>query len=79
MSGVTAASKVYNASTAAVLNTSGSVLTGAIAGDAVTLVSAGATGTFANKNAGTGKTVTITGFTLSGSDAFKLLTYPANA
>ena len=58
VTGVTASNKVYNATTAAVLNTSGSALAGVIAGDAVTLVTAGATGTFVNKNAGTGKTVT---------------------
>jgi gliding motility-associated-like protein len=69
ISGVTAASKVYNATTSAILNTSGSVLTGVIGSDAVTLVTTGASGTFANKNAGTGKVVTTSGFSLSGADA----------
>ena len=78
VSGVTAVNKVYNASTAVALNTSGAVLTGVISGDAVTLVSAGASGTFANKNAGTGKPVTVTGFALSGADASNyILTQPS--
>ncbi len=62
---VTAASKVYDGSTAATL--SGGVLSGAVAGDAVTLGTP--TGTFSDKNIGLGKTVAITGLTLSGSDA----------
>ena len=62
---VTAASKVYDGSTAATL--SGGVLSGAVAGDAVALGTP--TGTFSDKNIGLGKTVAITGLTLSGSDA----------
>ena len=45
------------------------LLTGVFGTDAVTLVSTGATGTFANKNAGTAKTVTTSGFTLDGTDS----------
>jgi gliding motility-associated-like protein len=69
ITGVTAGSKVYDASTAATLSTAGAVLTGAIAGDEVILVTSGASGTFTNKAVGAGKTVSTTGFTLSGADA----------
>jgi trimeric autotransporter adhesin len=67
--GVTAGNKVYDGTTSATLNSSAAALSGVISGDAVTLVKTGATGTFANRNVGTGKTVTISGFTLSGTDA----------
>ena len=73
VSGVTAGSKVYNATVSAVLNTSGAVLAGVIGSDAVTLSTVGASGTFANKNAGMGKTVTTTGFTTGGADALNYL------
>ncbi len=77
ISGVTANNKVYNGSTAASLNTGAATLTGVIPGDAVTLVSSGATGVFSNKNAGTGKLVTTSGFTITGADADKYtLTQP---
>ena len=69
ISGVTAGSRVYNATTSAVVNTSGALLSGVIGSDAVTLVSTGASGAFANKNAGSGKTVTTSGFSLGGADA----------
>jgi hypothetical protein len=66
VSGVTAANKVYDASTTASL-TGSAALVGVVAGDTVTASSG--TGAFANKNAGTGKAVTVTGLTLSGDDA----------
>ena len=62
---ITANDKVYDGTTAAVIATR--TLTGVISPDAVTLD--GGTATFANKNVGTGKTVTGTGFTLGGTDA----------
>ena len=69
ITGVTAGNKVYDgALTAANLNTAGATLSGIIGSDVVTLVSTGATGTFANKNAGTGKDVATSGFTLGGTD-----------
>jgi hypothetical protein len=67
VSGITANNKSYDGTTAATLVTSGASLVGA--GSGVTLNSAGAVGTFADKNVGTAKTVTITGLTLSGSSA----------
>ncbi len=61
----TAASKVYDGGTAATVLTRSPV--GVIGGDAVALY--GGTAGFANKNVGTGKTVTLTGATLTGADA----------
>ena len=69
VTGVTASNKVYNGNTAATLNTGSTVLAGVVSGDAVTLVSTGATGTFNNKNAGTGKPVTVSGLSISGTDS----------
>ena len=61
----TVASKTYDGTTAASL--SGATLQGVLSTDAVSLGNAG-TGTFADKNVGTGKTVT-TAMTISGNDA----------
>ncbi|WP_354296007.1 YDG domain-containing protein [Sphingomonas sp. 1185] len=66
VTGVTAAGKVYDATTAAVLS-GGSVT--ALGSDVVTLSTSGAVGRFASKNVGTGKTVTASGYTISGTDA----------
>ncbi|OOG41010.1 YDG domain-containing protein [Polaromonas sp. A23] len=75
VTGVGAANKVYDASNAATLNGAASVA--AFAGDTVTLGGAGS-GAFANKNVGNGKTVTVTGYTLSGADAGNyVVTQPA--
>ena len=48
-------------------------------GDIVTLNSGGATGIFSNKNVGIGKIVTITGFTLIGTNAgaYSLIAQPS--
>jgi hypothetical protein len=59
---ITASDKVYDGTTSA--TTSGTLL-GVIAGDTVAF---NTSGSFADKNAGTGKTVTVSG-TLSGADA----------
>ncbi|HZX30799.1 MAG TPA: YDG domain-containing protein, partial [Rhodocyclaceae bacterium] len=64
VTGVTAADKVYDGNTAAVL-TGGSILP--FAGDSVTL-SLG-TGEFSDRHVGSGKTVTASGYILSGPDA----------
>ena len=63
VSGATAASKTYDGTTAATV--SGGSLSGLVSGDSVSL---NQSGTFGDKNAGTGKAVTAT-FALSGSDA----------
>ena len=66
---ITAANKTYDGSTAATLNTAGATLQGVTPGDDVSLVTSGASGTFADKNIGSSKTVTVSGLTLSGTAA----------
>jgi filamentous hemagglutinin family protein len=56
VSGITAANKVYDGGTSATVDASQAVLTGLVNGDTVTTA---ATGTFADKDAGTGKTVNL--------------------
>ena len=63
--GVTALSRVYDGTTAVAL--SGGLLSGVIGSDLVTLSSASAAGTFANKNVGTAKPVTASGYALTGA------------
>ncbi len=68
VAGVTAANKVYNGSTTATLTTGSATLVGVVSGETVTLGGT-ATGVFSDKNAGTGKTVTISGFTIGGANS----------
>jgi trimeric autotransporter adhesin len=68
LSGVTA-SKVYDGTTAATLDTSGALLSGVIGSDDVTLDGSTATGSFADKNVGSGKALTVAGFNLAGANA----------
>jgi len=67
LSGITANNKTYDATTAATL--SGSAAVSAIGGDVVSVAGSGAGSTFATKNAGSGKAVTVSGYTLTGADA----------
>jgi hypothetical protein len=67
--GTTANNKVYDATTAATLNTGSAALVGVVGGDSVLLKTSGASGAFADKNVGTGKAVTASGFTISGIDS----------
>ena len=69
VTGITADSKPFDGTTAATLNTGTAALAGVVALDVVTLNTAGATGTFATANAGTGITVTVSGLTIGGGDA----------
>jgi hypothetical protein len=69
VAGITAADKVYDATTTATLNVTGASLAGIIGDDNVTLNTSAVAGTFANKNVGTAKLVTISGLTLAGADA----------
>jgi peptidoglycan/xylan/chitin deacetylase (PgdA/CDA1 family) len=71
VTGTTASNKIYDGTTTATVNTSSSALTagGVISPDSVTLTKNGITGTFSDKNVGTGKTVTFAGFSISGSSA----------
>ena len=59
--------KDYDATTSA--SFSGGALDGVFSGDDLILEASGATALFANRNAGTGKAVTVSGFALSGGDA----------
>jgi len=69
VSGITASNKVYDGNTTATLNTASATLVGVVGSDSITLNTTGASGTFANKNVGTSKTVTVSGLTLGGADA----------
>ncbi|MEG8038622.1 YDG domain-containing protein [Sphingomonas sp. LR60] len=65
LSGVTALDRSYDGTTNVAL--SGGTLSGLVGADAVGLVTG--TGSLADRNVGTGKTVTVSGFVLNGSDA----------
>ena len=67
VSGVTANNKVYDTTTTATYSSTSATLTGKVAGDS--LFVAGGTATFSDKNAGSGKTVTVPGLILTGADA----------
>jgi hypothetical protein len=69
VSGITAGTKVYDGNTSATLNVSGAALVGVVSGDTVTLGTGSAAGAFANKNVGSGKTVQVSGLTISGTDS----------
>ena len=65
---VTASSKIYDGTTSATISGT-AVLNGLITGDDVTLGAGVVVGQFADANAGSGKTVTVSGYTISGADA----------
>ena len=69
VTGITADNKMYDGTTDAVLNLGSATLVGVVPGDDVTLVTSGATGAFITKHVGNGKTVFVSGLTLSGADA----------
>lgn len=69
VSGITAANKVYDGTTLAVVDTSAAALEGVLGADAVALNTTGASGSFADSAVGTAKLVTIVGLTLSGEAA----------
>jgi filamentous hemagglutinin family protein len=66
ISGITATNKVYDATTQASLT--GTAAVSALGSDLVSVSGTG-TGQFADKNAGTAKSVSVTGFSLTGADA----------
>ena len=69
VTGITANNKTYDNTTPATIVTGSAALgVGVISGDTVTLITTGATGAFADANAGTGKVVTVSGLTLGGTD-----------
>ncbi|MFK8812498.1 YDG domain-containing protein, partial [Escherichia coli] len=61
LSGLTVANKVYDATTTATVSNPGT-LAGLVGAETLTVTTGSAT--FADKNVGVGKTVTITGYTL---------------
>ncbi|MDH6242125.1 filamentous hemagglutinin family protein [Polynucleobacter sphagniphilus] len=69
--GVTANDKTYDTTAGATLNTSGITLNGVLSTDnnLVSATTAGLTGTFADANAGSNKSVSITGYGLTGQAA----------
>jgi hypothetical protein len=69
VTGITASDKVYDGTTAATLNVAGATLQGVTNGDAVTLDTSAAAGAFGDPNAGTARSVTVSGLTLSGTNA----------
>ena len=66
VSGITASNKTYDGNTSATLDCTGATITGKVGSDDLTVT---ATGTFADANVGSGKTVTISDITLGGSSA----------
>ncbi len=66
VSGIKAKGKIYDGTTNAELDFSDAVLSGAAPGAKLSVT---AQGEFSDKNVGTGKTVTISGLTLTGDDA----------
>jgi filamentous hemagglutinin family protein len=75
--GITADNKVYDGTVTAQVNLIGGTLAGKLPGDDLTL--AGALGAFSDKNAGSGKTVSLSELRFTGADAinYKLADGPA--
>jgi trimeric autotransporter adhesin len=69
VTGLSAVDRVYDGTSLVAINTGGGSLTGALAGDDVSLLSSGATATMADRNVGQGKVVNIGGLTMGGADA----------
>jgi len=69
VTGVAASNKTYDATKTATLITGSAALSGVIPGDMVTLSTASAVGTFSNQAVGAGKTVTVSGLSISGSSS----------
>lgn len=67
VTGITAQNRTYDGTTDASLNTASAGFSGRFGNDELSVTSA--TGAFADKNAGTAKSVAITGITLGGADA----------
>ena len=68
VTGITASSREYDGTTTATLDTGSVALVGVVSGDVVNLGIGGAAGAFDNENVGTGKTVTVSGLSISGTD-----------
>jgi hypothetical protein len=68
VSGIMAVSKPYDATTNVQLNGT-AILNGVVSGDDVSLVTGGVSAGFAGPNAGTGLSVAMSGYTITGADA----------
>src|SRR5205823_3055040 len=69
ISGAVANDRIYNGTASATVDFSGATLNGKVSGDAVSIDSSGYSASFANKNVGTSKPVTVTGVAPSGGDS----------
>jgi hypothetical protein len=69
ISGATANNKTYDGNATATVNFGSATLAGVESGDTVTINSAGYSASFADKNAGTSKAVSVSGVTLGGTSA----------
>jgi hypothetical protein len=69
VTGITANNKAYDGTATATLNVGSAALSGKFGSDVVTLNTAAAVGTFADKNVGNGIVVQVSGLTISGDDA----------
>src|SRR6185437_13532195 len=69
VTGITASNKSYDGTTAATIDVTHAHRSGVVLLDQVNLNTSGAVGNFTDPNVGTGKTVNITGITLTGHDA----------
>jgi len=69
VTGMTANDKIYDGNTSAALETASAALVGKVTGDNVSLNTAGVAGVFSDPDAGTGKTVLVSGLSLSGTAA----------
>ena len=67
--GISAVPRGATSSTAVTLDTAAAALSGVLSGDTVALVTSGATGSVTSPDAGTNKTVAVTGLALTGTDA----------
>jgi hypothetical protein len=69
VAGISANNKTYDRSTSASINANQATLSGVITGDSVSLNASNGAGSFADKNVGNGKLVSVTGLSLTGADA----------
>ncbi len=76
LTGMVAADKIYDGTTAAALGFTGASLNGILTGDTVELDISGASGAFADPAVGLAKAVTITGLSLTGASAANYMAIP---
>ena len=69
LSGVTAIDRVYDGTTQVAIDTTGGTISGALAGDDLSLLTSGSTASMADKHVGLAKAVDFAALTLGGTDA----------